>query len=62
MRGIFAVERSGKELVYMIPAKDYELFQKLLQEAEDQLDLQEAEQRMDDLKQERSGFEKFFQE
>lgn len=46
----------------MIPAKDYELFQKLLQQAEDQLDLQEAEQRMADSKQERLSFDEFFTE
>ena len=57
-----AIERSGKEPVYMIPAKDYELFQKLLQQAEDQLDLQEAEQRMADSKQERLSFDEFFME
>ena len=55
-----AIQRSGKEPVYMIPSKDYELFLKLLQQAEDDLDLQEAEARMVDSQQERVSFENFF--
>lgn len=54
-----AIERSGKEPVYMIPAKDYELFQKLLQQAEDRIDLQEAEKRMADSK-ESLSLDEFF--
>ncbi|WP_019509131.1 type II toxin-antitoxin system Phd/YefM family antitoxin [Pleurocapsa sp. PCC 7319] len=57
-----AIKRSGKEPVYMIPAKDYELFQKLLQQAEDRADIQEAELRMTDSKQERLSFDEFFSE
>ena len=33
-----AIKRSGREFVYMISAEDYEIFQKLLQEAEDKVD------------------------
>lgn len=55
-----AIQRAGKEPVYMIPAKDYELFQQLLQQVEDDLDLQEAEARMADSQQERISFEDFF--
>lgn len=54
------INRSGKEPVYMISAKDYELFQQLLQQAEDTIDLQEAEYRMNDSKQERIKFDEFF--
>ncbi|WP_227498550.1 type II toxin-antitoxin system Phd/YefM family antitoxin [Synechococcus sp. PCC 7336] len=57
-----AIQRLGKEPVYMIPAKDYELFLKLLQQAEDDLDLQGAEKRMADSKQERVDFDDFFAE
>ena len=55
-----AIERSGKEPVYMIPAKDYELFQHLLQQAEDKIDLQEAESRMNDPEQKKIEFDDFF--
>lgn len=44
----------------MIPAKDYELFQKLLQQAEDKLDLQEAESRINDPEQKRIELKEFF--
>ena len=54
------IKRSGKEPVYMIPAKDYELFQQLLQQAEDILDLQEAESRMNDPEQKKIEFDEFF--
>ena len=47
---------------YIISAKDYELFQMLLQQAEDELDLKVAEERMADPKQERVSFEEFFSE
>jgi prevent-host-death family protein len=57
-----AINRPGKEPVYIIPAKDYELFLKLLQQAEDNLDLQEAEERRSDPQQERVGFDDFFAE
>ena len=56
-----AIQRSGKEPVYIISARDYELFQKLLQKAEDILDLEIAEARMNE-PQERIGFEEFFQD
>jgi PHD/YefM family antitoxin component YafN of YafNO toxin-antitoxin module len=57
-----AIQRSGKDPVYMIPAKDYELFLNLLQQVEDSLDLREAEERMADSTQERVGFDEFFAE
>jgi len=57
-----AIQRLGKDPVYMIPAKDYKLFLKLLQQSEDNLDLQEAGERMDDSTQERIGFDQFFAE
>lgn len=56
------INRPSKDPVYMIPARDYELFLKLLQQAEDNLDLQEAEERMSDPKQERVDFNDFFAE
>ena len=55
-----AIRRLGKDPVYMIPAKDYELFLGLLQQAEDALDLHTVEERMADSKQERIGFDEFF--
>jgi PHD/YefM family antitoxin component YafN of YafNO toxin-antitoxin module len=55
-----AIQRPGKEPVYMISAKDYELFLNLLQQAEDNLDLQVSEERMADPDQERVSFEAFF--
>ena len=55
-----AIQRAGKKPVYMIPAKDYELFQQLLQQEEEDLDLQEAEARMADSQKERVSFENFF--
>lgn len=55
-----AIERPGKDPVYLIPAKDYELFLKLLEQAEDKVDLQEVERRMADSKQERVSFDEFF--
>lgn len=56
------INRDGKDPVYMIPAKDYELFLKLLQQAEDNLDLEEAEERMINSEQNRVGFDEFFAE
>jgi prevent-host-death family protein len=55
-----AIKRSGKEFVYMISAQDYELFQQLLEQAEDQSDLEVAESRMNDPKQETISFDDFF--
>ena len=55
-----AIERSGNKLVYLISASDYELFQQLLQQAEDKQDLEVAESRMNDPQQETVGFEEFF--
>ena len=43
-----AIKRSGNELVYMISAQDYELFQQLLQQTEDTEDIKIAESRMKD--------------
>lgn len=57
-----AIQRAGKEPVYMIPAKDYELFIALLEQAEDKLDLQVAEERMSDPNQELVSFDEFFSE
>ncbi len=54
------IKRSGKEPVYMISAEDYQLFQQLLQQAEDKIDLQEAESRINDPQQERIDFDEFF--
>ena len=54
-----AIKRSGNELVYMISAQDYELFQQLLQQTEDTEDIKIAESRMKD-PQETVGFDKFF--
>ena len=42
--------------------KDYELFLKLLQQVEDNLDLEEAEERMINSEQEQVGFDEFFAE
>jgi len=56
------INQPDKESVYMIPAKDYELFLKLLQQAEDNLDLKEAEERVTNPEQERVGFDEFFAE
>ena len=53
-----AIERSGKELVYLISAQDYELFQQLLQQTEDTEDIKIAESRMNDPQE--TGFDEFF--
>lgn len=42
-----AIERQGKETVYMISATDYELFQQLLQQEEEQNNLQQIEQQLE---------------
>ena len=54
------IKRSGKESLYVISAKDYQLFQQLLQQAEDRLDYQEAETRMQDPSQKKIAFDEFF--
>ena len=46
----------------MIPAKDYELFIKLLEQVEDKIDIEEANKRINDNEQERLTFEQFFNE
>ncbi len=56
------IEQPGQEAVYMIPAKDYELFIKLLEHLEDKIDIEEADKRMNDHEQERLTFEQFFNE
>ncbi|MDJ0659179.1 MAG: type II toxin-antitoxin system Phd/YefM family antitoxin [Crocosphaera sp.] len=56
------IQQPGQEPVYMIPAVDYELFIKLLEEAEDKIDIEEADKRMNDNEQERLTFEQFFNE
>jgi PHD/YefM family antitoxin component YafN of YafNO toxin-antitoxin module len=55
-----AIQRPGKEPVYMISAKDYQLFLKLIQQAENSRDLQVAEDRMTDPTQEQVSFKAFF--
>lgn len=54
------IKRSGKEFVYMISARDYELFQQLLKQAEDKMDIEIAESRMNDPQQETVSFDEFF--
>ena len=54
-----AIKRSGNELVYLISAQDYELFQQLLQQTEDAEDMKIAESRIKD-PQETVGFNDFF--
>ena len=54
-----AIKRSGNELVYLISAQDYELFQQLLQQTEDTEDIKIAESRIKD-PQETVGFDDFF--
>ncbi|MDJ0732197.1 MAG: type II toxin-antitoxin system Phd/YefM family antitoxin [Crocosphaera sp.] len=56
------IQRPGQEPVYMIPAKDYELFIKLLEQAEDKIDIEEADKRINDNEQERLTFEQLFNE
>ncbi|MEA5511101.1 type II toxin-antitoxin system Phd/YefM family antitoxin [Crocosphaera sp. UHCC 0190] len=56
------IQQPGQEPVYMIPAKDYELFIKLVEQAEDKIDLEEAEKRMNNPEEERLTFEQFFNE
>lgn len=55
-----AIKRSGNEFVYMISAQDYELFQQLMQQAEDKEDIAIAESRMNDSQQETVDFDEFF--
>ncbi len=54
------IKRSGKESVYIVSAKDYDLFQQLLQQAEDKIDIEEAESRMNDSEQQTIEFDEFF--
>ena len=56
------IKQPGQEPVYMIPAKDYELFIKLLEEAEERIDIKEADKRINNNEQERLTFEQFFNE
>lgn len=55
-----AIRRSGKEVVYLISTQDYEIFQQLLEQAEDKSDIEIAESRMNDLQQETVSFDEFF--
>lgn len=55
-----AIQRSGKDNVYLISAQDYQLFQQLLQETEDRMDLESAESRMNDPQQQTVDFDDFF--
>ena len=57
-----AIQRPGKEPVYLIPAKDYHLLQQLLKKAEDESDVEVAEARMADPDQELVSFDQFFLE
>ena len=57
-----AIKRSEKEVVYMISAQDYQLFQQLLQQTEDRIDLEEAESRMNDTQKNTIDFDEFFYE
>ncbi|GEM_PF-1181910 len=54
------IQRSGKEPVYMISARDYKLFLQLLEEAEERHDLEEAEMRMATTEGDAIGFDEFF--
>ena len=56
------IKQPGQEPVYIIPAKDYELFIKLLEEAEDRIDIEEADKRINEDGQERLTFEEFLNE
>lgn len=55
-----AIKHLGKDTVYLISAEDYELFQQLLREAEDKIDLKIAESRMNDPQQKTVSFDDFF--
>ncbi len=57
-----AIQRRGKDPVYLISAQDYALFQQLMELHEDQADIRLADERMSDPNQERVGFENFFEE
>ncbi|MGK7956215.1 MAG: type II toxin-antitoxin system Phd/YefM family antitoxin [Crocosphaera sp.] len=54
------IQQPGQEPVYIIPAKDYQLFIKLLEQAEDKIDIEEADKRINNKEQERLTFEQFF--
>ncbi len=56
------IQQPGQEPVYIIPAKDYELFIKLLEEAEDKIDIEEADKRINENGQKRLTFEEFLNE
>lgn len=55
-----AIKNADKNAVYLVSAEDYMLFQKLLQEAEDRIDLETAEYRMNDPQQKTVSFDDFF--
>lgn len=55
-----AIKHLEKDTVYLISAEDYELFQQLLREAENKIDLEVAESRMNDNQQKTVSFNEFF--
>lgn len=57
-----AIQRPGKESVYLIPSEDYQLLQQLIEAEEDRVDIAAADLRMADPNQERVPFEEFFSE
>ncbi len=57
-----AIQRSGKESVYLIPSEDYELLQRLIEAQEDRIDIEAADSRMANPNQERVPFGEFFSE
>jgi prevent-host-death family protein len=57
-----AIESSKHQKVYLIPAEDYLLLEKFREIEEEKIDLQIAEERMNDPSQERVSFDKFFGE
>ncbi|MEM6448091.1 MAG: type II toxin-antitoxin system Phd/YefM family antitoxin [Cyanobacteria bacterium P01_D01_bin.123] len=54
-----AIQQPEQDPVYVIPAKDYELFQSLLPQAEDASDLQIPEERMSNPNAKRIVFDEF---
>lgn len=57
-----AVQRRGKDMAYLIPPEDYELFQRLLEAAEDQADQEAVEEWLKNPNKERVPADRFFAE
>lgn len=57
-----AIESSEHQKVYLIPAEDYLLLEKFREIEEEKIDLQIAEERINDPSQKRVSFDKFFGE